>query len=178
MEGEAQQTSLAAALGAGVDVEEDRCSGRARLEVPDIACLLDDEQPARAVPGIRDEDRVVEAGANRAKADVDRRRVERDGVRAGRGQSDQQRGEEEADAEPSAAGVDQRQPSALKRKNVSCDQRSLMAVSRSTKGSASSTAATSTTVSSDSTSQAPTAPRLGWPISRWGAIRSIRAVAA
>jgi hypothetical protein len=158
VEGEPEKASFAATLGAGVDVEEDRRSGRARLEVPDIACLLDDEQPARAVPGVRDEDRVVEAGADRAKADVDRRRVERDGVRAGRGQSDQQRGEEEADAEPSAAGVDQRQPSALKRKNVNCDQRSLMAVSRSRKGSASSTAATSTSVLSDSTTQPPTAP--------------------
>ena len=64
--GEAEQALLAAGQDLGGDVEEGRRCDRPgrRVQDPDVAGLLDDEDPAASVRHRREEDRRIEAGAD------------------------------------------------------------------------------------------------------------------
>ena len=75
VERKAEQPALAATDHARVDVEE-RCPAGAALERPDIARLLDHEPAPGSVAGVRQEDRLLEAGPDRSQRDVDPGRVE------------------------------------------------------------------------------------------------------
>ena len=83
MEGEAEQTALAAAGDPPGDIEERTLDQRAALDEADPAGLFDDEQPPAAVTGVGDVERRLEPVDGDRDVDGHRGRVER-ARRAGR----------------------------------------------------------------------------------------------
>ena len=65
MKRQPEQTFLAAATHQGRDVQERRGKNRPTTEDPDFSRLLHNEDPATAVPGIRDGDWRCETGGDR-----------------------------------------------------------------------------------------------------------------
>ena len=69
MEGEAEQTALAATAHQSRDVQERCGKKRATIQDPDLSRLLNNEDAATAVPGIRDRDWRCETGGDLLQLD-------------------------------------------------------------------------------------------------------------